>query len=523
MTPYKHLTGWAAIAFAALSQRRAITGRRACQVADRFLPGCLALVLACGMAAVASAQTRTLRIVTYNIAADTGGYATNRPGLINLYSGGSVTNGGVLEGIGEEIVGSDPAQPLDILALQETTSNTTTVTPMVNGLNTYYNTPGMYAMSLYQATSSGGVTSGGGPNALIYNTTTVQLLASVPVDPPGGISQLGFASGEYREVMRYEFAPAGATPTAANEFYIYVSHYKASTGTANEAARAGEAQIIRNDSATLPGNARILYVGDYNSTGGSSEAGYQTIIAPGVNQGLDPMNPSGAIGIDWSVDSLMDEKTESAADLRYRDDLQIMTTNVFYGLEGGLALVPGTYHVFGNNGTTPYQGNVSSNNLALTNLAAGAPISAATLYRDLTNASDHLPVVADYTIPVPTPFQSWQMLYFGSTTNAAAAPAADPDNDGMSNWAEFLAGTNPTNSASVLRLTDIARQGNDLRITWTMGSGKTNVLERAAAPGGASNFTDAFTVLTVGSITNYLDVGAATSAPARYYRVRLGP
>jgi hypothetical protein len=323
--------------------------------------------------------------------------------------------------------------------------------------------------------------------------------------------------------MRYEFAPAGATPTAANEFYIYVSHYKASTGTANEAARAGEAQIIRNDSATLPGNARILYVGDYNSTGGSSEAGYQTIIAPGVNQGLDPMNPSGAIGIDWSVDSLMDEKTESAADLRYRDDLQIMTTNVFYGLEGGLALVPGTYHVFGNNGTTPYQGNVSSNNLALTNLAASAPISAATLYRDLTNASDHLPVVADYTIPILTPFQSWQMLYFGSTTNAAAAPAADPDNDGMSNWAEFLAGTNPTNSASVLRLTDIARQGNDLRITWTMGSGKTNVLERATALGGASSFTDAFTVLTVGSITNYLDVGAATSAPARYYRVRLGP
>jgi hypothetical protein len=56
-----------------------------------------------------------------------------------------------------------------------------------------------------------------------------------------------------------------------------------------------------------------------------------------------------------------------------------------------------------------------------------------------------------------------------------------------------------------------------------MGSGKTNVLERATALGGASSFTDAFTVLTVGSITNYLDVGAATSAPARYYRVRLGP
>ena len=85
-------------------------------------------------------------------------------------------------------------------------------------------------------------------------------------------------------------------------------------------------------------------------------------------------------------------------------------------------------------------------------------------------------------VTVLTPFQSWQVLYFGSTTNAAAAPTADPDNDGMSNWAEFLAGTNPTNSASVLRVTAIAPEGNDLRITWTMGSGKTNVLQRGGQP-----------------------------------------
>jgi len=259
----------------------------------------------------------------------------------------------------------------------------------------------MYAMSTYQATSSGGISSGGGPNALIYNTQTVQLLASVPVDPPGGTAQLGSSSGEYREVMRYEFAPAGIAPAATNEFYIYVSHYKASTGPANETARAGEAQIIRNNSATLPANAGMLYVGDYNPTGGSGEAGYQTIIAPGINQGIDPMNPSGATDIDWSTNSLMDQKTESAPDLRYRNDLQIMSTNIFYGQAGGLALVPGTYHIFGNNGTTPYQGSVSVGNSALTNIPAGAPIDAATLYRDLTNASDHLPVVADFTVPVP--------------------------------------------------------------------------------------------------------------------------
>jgi hypothetical protein len=82
-----------------------------------------------------------------------------------------------------------------------------------------------------------------------------------------------------------------------------------------------------------------------------------------------------------------------------------MTTNVYYGAADGLALVPGTYHAFGNNGTTPYNGTVNSgSNTALnSDLASGAPISAAQLYLDLTTASDHLPVVADYTIPITVP------------------------------------------------------------------------------------------------------------------------
>jgi PKD repeat protein len=371
------------------------------RIRTQCLLGGTALLLVAGLYSVALAQTRTLRIVTYNIEADTGGYTTARPGLIAPSSGGSVINGGVLEGIGEEILGNDPPQPIDILALQETTANDTTVAPIASGLNAYYGLPGMYTNSPYQATESGGYPgSGNGPNAIIYNTTTVQLLASVPVDPVGGTSQLGSASGEYREVMRYEFAPAGVTPTPANEFYIYVSHYKAGIGAQNELYRSKEAQIIRNNSAALPADARILYVGDYNVTT-SSEAGYRTIIGPGINQGIDPMNPSGATGVTWETNTLMSLKTASATNLRYRDDLQILTTNVYYGRPGGLALVPGTYHVFGNNGTTPYQGSVGSGNSALTNLAPNAPISASQLYQYLTTASDHLPVVADYRVPLP--------------------------------------------------------------------------------------------------------------------------
>jgi endonuclease/exonuclease/phosphatase family metal-dependent hydrolase len=371
----------------------------------------------CGLTSLASGQTRTLRVVTYNIEADINGVTAPRPGLIAPPGDtNNIQTGGVLEGIGEEMVGNDPAQPLDILLLQETTSNPATVSPIVNGLNVFYQSPSMYTFSHYQATESGGYTaSGNGPNALVFNTETVQLIAAVPVDPPGGTAALGSSSGEYREVMRYEFAPAGVSPAASNEFYIYVSHYKSGTTSADLISRTGEAQIIRNDESTyLPADARVLYAGDFNVTT-SGEVSYQTILsntAPdGIQQGqgVDPLNVTGATGINWgtftSNTNILATETESAIDLRYRDDLLIMTSNIYYGSPGGLKYVAGTCHTFGNNGTTAYYGSVnSSSNTSLNNnLAPGCSISAPQLYVDLTDASDHLPVVADYTIPVPAP------------------------------------------------------------------------------------------------------------------------
>jgi PKD repeat protein len=398
-----------------------------------FLSG----VVVAGITAVASAQTtRTVRVVEYNIMDDTDGFTTPLAGLINPFNGtggsfteissGNVTNGGVLEGIGEEIINGDPAQPIDVLALEETTSNTTTVQPIVNALNAfyaYYNNPAGYAMSTTQAAwCCGSPTSGGGPNALVYNTNTLQLLASVRVDPAGGSNQLGSTSGEYREVMRYEFAPAGVTPGTNNEFYVYVSHYKADSGATYDKDRLGEATIIRNNESTnLPANARVLYVGDYNPDDNSGEPGYQTICSNSApdgikqGQGVDPLNilwgpyTDAATNINWSVSTtntqILFMLSEESYELRYRDDLQIMTSNVYYDVAGGFQYVPGTFHSFGNNGSFTYQNSVNTtNNTALTDLDPVLTnlykLSAAILLEDLTGASDHLPTVADYTIPI---------------------------------------------------------------------------------------------------------------------------
>jgi T5SS/PEP-CTERM-associated repeat protein len=82
--------------------------------------------------------------------------------------------------------------------------------------------------------------------------------------------------------------------------------------------------------------------------------------------------------------------------------------------------------------------------------------------------------------------------------------------------------------APAFQITGIVQQANNILVTWATSPGQTNELQvTAGGPGGCystNNFTAIFAVTnTVGSVTNYLDVGGATNTPSRYYRVRLVP
>jgi hypothetical protein len=83
---------------------------------------------------------------------------------------------------------------------------------------------------------------------------------------------------------------------------------------------------------------------------------------------------------------------------------------------------------------------------------------------------------------------------------------------------------------NAFQITSVAREGNDLRVTWLMAPGSTNALQvSSGGKHGAYNtrgFKDIFVVTnntTAGTLTNYLDIGAATNFPSRYYRARLAP
>jgi endonuclease/exonuclease/phosphatase family metal-dependent hydrolase len=429
----------------------------------------------CALSTIAAAQsTENLRVVTYNMEADikasgdTVAQTTPRPGSYQ-----------VLEGIGEENVAGN-VQPLDILALQETTSNSTTVQPIVDALNSYYG-PGTYAMSTYQATQNGSPTVGNGPNAVVYNDKVLQLVSSVGVGTPHGST-----NGEYRQVVRYQFRPVGGS--AVDDFYVYVTHSKSSaSGTAYdvEASRDKEAAIMRADAATLPASSSILYVGDFNlsgttlvtQSGSPSVSAYQAMtgidpltgLNPSPGAAVDPLNPTLSYNVSWdSNSSFKGILTENSTSLRYRDDLQLMTPNVENGT-GSLTFLQNSMHTFANDGSTSVGHAVGSSSTALNDLllrgdvnldgsvsaadikqmlsalsnlntyqsthslsnsallavadvnrdgtinnadlqallseitslgSATAPVSRATVLADLSTASDHLPVVADYTVTV---------------------------------------------------------------------------------------------------------------------------
>ena len=153
--------------------------------------------------------TPTLRVACYNIEADIDGYTTPRDGLYT-----------VLEAIGEQPYAGTAAQPLDLLALEETTSNgvvgttpsnsTGTVAPIVSALNAYYNGAATYAVVPYQATEyNNDPSTGNGPSAMIYNTTTLTLVyqnGAAAVGVAGTAVKSG-GNTVYRQVPRYEFQP----------------------------------------------------------------------------------------------------------------------------------------------------------------------------------------------------------------------------------------------------------------------------------------------------------------------------
>jgi hypothetical protein len=184
------------------------------------------------------------------------------------------------------------------------------------------------------------------------------------------------------------------------------------------------------------------------------------------------------------------------------------------------------HSVFGaTNGTVTVTNTIARFTPAATGLAGFSFAVIDAEGSSLTNTVGIRVVAA--SAPPLTPFEQWQIQYFGSTNNPAADAGADPDGDGQTNLAEFQSGTNPTNSVSALRIISVTRQASDMLITWQTAGGKTNAVQALTGNHYTNDLTDISPAIFISGsgevTTNYADPGGATNAPARFYRVRLVP
>ena len=114
--------------------------------------------------------------------------------------------------------------------------------------------------------------------------------------------------------------------------------------------------------------------------------------------------------------------------------------------------------------------------------------------------------------------EEW-LLKHGLSVNGSA-DNADADADRMTNWDEWFAGTNPTNTFSVLQFEGAATllTNGNFRVSWQSVPGRRYWIESAEALVSPLAFTPVVSnLLSTASPTEYVDVRPATTS--RFYRV----
>jgi hypothetical protein len=119
-----------------------------------------------------------------------------------------------------------------------------------------------------------------------------------------------------------------------------------------------------------------------------------------------------------------------------------------------------------------------------------------------------------------TGFHAW-LAQYGLPTDSSA-DYVDSGGDGMNNWQKWIAGTDPTNALSALRLLTPTTDGTNITVSWHSVVGIGYFLQRSTNLGIPGSFIPLATnLLGQAGTTSFTDTNAAGSEQL-YYRVGVG-
>ena len=110
----------------------------------------------------------------------------------------------------------------------------------------------------------------------------------------------------------------------------------------------------------------------------------------------------------------------------------------------------------------------------------------------------------------------WEQTYFGQPTGID--PDADPDGDGPTTMAEWVADTNPTNALSFLHILSVSNDVSSATLVWGSSTNRSYFVQRAPEVPGGSFQTITTNLTGQAGTTAYTDSSIGTNA-ALYYRI----